>query len=195
MPFSAISGPPITWFFAIVVLTLPPKAIPLAKLPVIRFPTTVVLRAPRTSIKNAYLSLKPRIVKPETLTSLTRGPVSSPVSRFASPRTQIAEQNKSPSALAGGSITASSPRSLIPFLRITTSSLWTPLTTIVSPGSAALIAFCMDSPGPTTELSAAAEPTPVASASPLATSRVRAIVLNESSVCLMRVPLCPVVRK
>ena len=33
------------WFFAIVVLTLPPKAIPLATLPVIRFPTTVALRA------------------------------------------------------------------------------------------------------------------------------------------------------
>src|SRR5215208_4229385 len=93
MPFS-VSGLPITWFFAIVVLTLLPKAIPLATLPVIRFPTTVALRAPKTSITNAVLSpfpliLKPRKVKPETLTSLTRGPVSLPVLMFTSPRTQI----------------------------------------------------------------------------------------------------------
>ena len=49
--FGGVFGPPITWFFAIVVLMLLLKAIPLAKLPVIRFPTTVVLRAPRTSIR------------------------------------------------------------------------------------------------------------------------------------------------
>ena len=60
----------LTWFFAIVVLTLLPKAIPLATLPVIRFPTKVALRAKLPSIMNVLL--KPRIVKPETLTSLTR---------------------------------------------------------------------------------------------------------------------------
>src|ERR671920_697201 len=47
---SAVSGLPITWLFAIVVLTLPLATIPLATLPVIRFPTTVALRAPVTSI-------------------------------------------------------------------------------------------------------------------------------------------------
>src|SRR5215204_431397 len=62
MPFS-VSGLPITWFFAIVVLTLLPKAIPLATLPVIRFPTTVALRAPKTSITNAVLSPLPLILK------------------------------------------------------------------------------------------------------------------------------------
>src|SRR3712207_8214678 len=39
-----------------------------------RFPTTVALRAPKRSITNAPFILKPRIVKPETLTSLTRCP-------------------------------------------------------------------------------------------------------------------------
>src|SRR5215208_6369521 len=127
MPCS-FSGLPITWFFATVVLTLPAAPIPLATLPVIRFPTTVVLRAWVTSITAASLSLKPRIVKPETLTSLTRGPVVLPVLTFTSPRTQIAfgpkalEQGESALALAGASITASSPRSFIPFLRIITSS-------------------------------------------------------------------------
>src|SRR5215213_7626578 len=56
---------------------------------------------------------------------------------------------------------------------------------IVSPGWAAFTAFWMDSPGPTTELSAAAEPTPAARASPLATSKVRAIVANNSTVRLI----------
>ena len=98
MPWS-VSGLPITWFFAIVVLTLLPKTIPLATLPVIRFPTTVALRAAATSITNAVLSpfpliLKPRIVNPDTLTSLTRCPVSSPVLIFTSPRTQIASGPK-----------------------------------------------------------------------------------------------------
>jgi hypothetical protein len=60
---------------------------------------------------------------------------------------------------------------------------------LLSPGSAALMAFWMDSPGPTTELSAVAEPTPIARATPLVTNRVRAIVLNKSSVRLMRIPL------
>src|SRR5215204_1335342 len=75
------------------------------------------------------LILKPRKVKPETLTSLTRGPVSSPFLIFTSPRTQIAsgppvtfEQGESALALGGASITASSPRSFIPSLRIITSS-------------------------------------------------------------------------
>src|SRR5829696_738290 len=55
---------------------------------------------------------------------------------------------------------------------------------MVSPGSAALIAFCMDSPGPTTELCAPVEPI-AASATPLATNRVRAMVLNNNMVCLI----------
>src|SRR5919112_1614133 len=128
MPSASVLGLPITWLFAIVVLTLRPKATPLATLPVIRFPTTEALRAAKTSITNAPLSLKPRNVKPETLTSLTRGPVSSPVSGLKSPTTQIATSTppyfeQGEPALAGASITASpSPRSLIPFLVIITSS-------------------------------------------------------------------------
>src|SRR5215208_4749219 len=177
---------PIRWLFAIVVLTLRPKTIPIATLPLKRFPTTVVLRAPKTSITPASLSLKPRNVKPETLTSLTRGPVSSPVSKFTLPTTQIARQGESALAVVGASITASSPRSLIPFLVIITSSLWTPLTTMVSPGSAAFTAFWMDSPGPTTELSAPAEPIVAASTTPLATNRVRAMVLNKTMVRLIK---------
>src|SRR5918993_3741435 len=130
-----VSGLPITWLFATVVLTLPAVTIPLATLPVARFPTTVELRAPVTSITNAVGSppfpaiLKPRIVKPETLTSLTRCPSSFSVLRFTSPRTQIAsgpkafEQGESALAVVGAWITASSPRSFIPSLRITTSSL------------------------------------------------------------------------
>src|SRR5215210_358994 len=50
------------------------------------------------------------------------------------------------------------------------------------------MAFCIDSPGPTTELFAEAEPTPAASASPLATSRVRAVVANNSTVRLIKRP-------
>ena len=50
------------------------------------------------------------------------------------------------------------------------------------------MAFWMDSPGPTTELSAAAEPPPAASASPLATSRVRAMVANNGMVRLIKRP-------
>src|SRR5215218_6276189 len=65
--YLSVSG---TLFFAIVVLTLLAKAIPLATLPVIRFPSTVALRAKLPSSMNVLL--KPRIVKPETLTSLTR---------------------------------------------------------------------------------------------------------------------------
>src|SRR5215204_3570672 len=128
---------------------------------------------------NASLSLKPRNVKPETLTSLTRGPVSSPVSKFTSPATQIARQGESTLAVVGASITASSPRSLIPFLRIITSSRCTPHTTIVSPGSATFTAFWIDSPGPTTELSAPAEPI-AAKATPPATTTVTAIVVMRS---------------
>src|SRR5215208_2606177 len=126
IPWS-VSGLPITWFFARVVLTLPTAMIPLATLPLTRFPTTVALRAAKTPITNASLSLKPRIVKPETLTSLTRL-LTSPVSKLKSPKTQIAtgaiafEQGESALAVVGASITASSPRSFIPFLRITTSS-------------------------------------------------------------------------
>src|SRR3712207_6833322 len=56
---------------------------------------------------------------------------------------------------------------------------------MVSPGSAARIAFWMDSPGPTTELCAPAEPIPTASATPLATNRVRAMVLNINMVRLI----------
>src|SRR5215210_1156315 len=49
----------------------------------------------------------------------------------------------------------------------------------------------MDSPGPTTELCAATEPTPTASATPLATNRVRAMVANNNMVRLIkRPPLC-----
>src|SRR5215213_8649156 len=198
MPCSGVSGLPITWFFAIVVLTLRPSTIPLATLPVIRFPTTVALRAAITSITNAVLSpfpliLKPRIVKPETLTSLTRCPVSLPVLMFTSPRTQIASGPKvfeqGESALAGGLITASSsPRSLMPSLLIATSSWCTPRTTIVSPGWAAFMAFWMDSPGPTTKLCAATEPTPTASATPLATNKVRAMVANNTMVRLIKRP-------
>src|SRR5215217_565068 len=62
---------------------------------------------------------------------------------------------------------------------------------MVSPGSAALMAFWMDSPGPTTELCAPAEPTPTASATPLATNRVRAMVANNTMVRLTKKPpLC-----
>src|SRR5215207_10781222 len=51
---------------------------------------------------------------------------------------------------AGGLSTASTPRSEIPSFLIATVSWWTPpRTTIVSPGSAALIAFWIDSPGRT----------------------------------------------
>jgi hypothetical protein len=93
-----------------------------------------VARAPRTSIMIVVwplfgFCLKPRIVKPEMLTSLTREPVRVAVLMFTSPRTQIAsgpkvlEQGESALALTGASITAlPTPRSLIPFLRITTSS-------------------------------------------------------------------------
>src|SRR5215218_1088660 len=124
--YLSVSG---TLFFAIVVLTLLAKAIPLATLPVIRFPSTVALRAKLPSSMNVLL--KPRIVKPETLTSLTRWrcPVSLPVLTFTSPKRQIApgpkafEQGESALALAGTSITAlPTPRSFIPSLRITTSS-------------------------------------------------------------------------
>src|SRR5215213_9466400 len=62
---------------------------------------------------------------------------------------------------------------------------------IVSPGCAALIAFWMDSPGPTTLFAACAEPIAVASATPLATNRVRAMVANNTMVRLIkRPPLC-----
>ena len=43
-------------------------------------------------------------------------------------------------------------------------------------------------PGPTTELSAAAKPTPAVSASPLAISRVRAMVANNGMVRLIKRP-------
>ena len=56
---------------------------------------------------------------------------------------------------------------------------------MVSPGSAAFTAFWMDSPGPTTELSAPAEPIVAASTTPLATNRVRAMVANNSMVRLI----------
>src|SRR5215216_3365129 len=53
------------------------------------------------------------------------------------------------------------------------------------------MAFWMDSPGPTTELCAATEPTPTASATPLATNKVRAMVATSSMVRLIkRPPLC-----
>src|SRR5215213_5308933 len=62
---------------------------------------------------------------------------------------------------------------------------------IVSPGSAAFMAFWMDSPGPTTLFAACAEPIAVASATPLATNRVRAMVDNNTMVRLIkRPPLC-----
>src|SRR5215217_3066736 len=56
MPSALVSGLPITWFFATVVLMLTTASIPPATLPMARFPTTVVLRAPRTSITNAVSS-------------------------------------------------------------------------------------------------------------------------------------------
>src|SRR5215210_5332658 len=59
---------------------------------------------------------------------------------------------------------------------------------MVSPGSAAFIAFWMDSPGPTTELCAPAEPIPAASTTPLATNRVRAMVANNTMVRLIKRP-------
>src|SRR5215207_5799677 len=59
---------------------------------------------------------------------------------------------------------------------------------MVSPGSAALIAFWMDSPGPTTELCAPAEPIPTARATPLATKRVRIMVATSSMVRLIKRP-------
>src|SRR5215210_5180589 len=49
----------------------------------------------------------------------------------------------------------------------------------------------MDSPGPTTELCAPAEPILAASTTPLATNRVRAMVANNTMVRLIkRPPLC-----
>src|SRR5215216_327788 len=71
----SVSGLPVTWFFAIVVLTLALATIAPTTLPMRRFPTTVALRAPLTAITNAPFPaiLKPRIVNPETLTPLTRG--------------------------------------------------------------------------------------------------------------------------
>src|SRR5215216_6305674 len=49
----------------------------------------------------------------------------------------------------------------------------------------------MDSPGPTTELCAPAEPIAVASTTPLATNKVRAMVATSSMVRLIkRPPLC-----
>src|ERR687890_360808 len=59
---------------------------------------------------------------------------------------------------------------------------------MVSPGSAAFIAFWMDSPGPTTELCAPVEPIAAASATPLATNRVRAIVATNN---IARFVICP----
>src|SRR5215210_2544288 len=46
----------------------------------------------------------------------------------------------------------------------------------------------MDSPGPTTELCAPAEPIPAASTTPLATNRVRPMVANNTMVRLIRRP-------
>jgi hypothetical protein len=51
----------------------------------------VALRAPGASmakLSSPFSLLKSRNVKPETLTSLTRGPVNLPVLKFTSPRTQ-----------------------------------------------------------------------------------------------------------
>src|SRR5215210_6961628 len=50
------------------------------------------------------------------------------------------------------------------------------------------MAFWMDSPGPTTELCAPAELIPAASATPLATNRVRAMVANNAMVRLIKRP-------
>src|SRR5215216_2075870 len=50
------------------------------------------------------------------------------------------------------------------------------------------MAFWIDSPGPTTELCAATEPTPTVSATPLATKRVRSIVANNNMVRLIKRP-------
>src|SRR5215210_8590998 len=62
---------------------------------------------------------------------------------------------------------------------------------MVSPGWAALIAFWIDSPGPTTLFAACAEPIAVARATPLATKRVRIMVATSSMVRLIkRPPLC-----
>src|SRR5215208_2518295 len=189
-------GVPIRSLSATLALMPPLTTTPPATLPTVRFPVTVASRVPIRSIVNAGSSSgvsawKPRIVKPLTLTSLTRF-LTSKVSRFTSPKTQMASGPKAleqgESALAGASITASSPRSFIPSLRITTSSRWTPRTTMVSPGSAALIAFWMDSPGPTTALCAPAEPTPAARVIPLAISRGSAMVANTGMVRLIGRP-------
>src|SRR5829696_5549222 len=59
---------------------------------------------------------------------------------------------------------------------------------IVSPGWAALIAFWMDSPGPTTLFAACAEPIAVARATPLATKRVRIMVATSSMVRFIKRP-------
>src|SRR5215204_870153 len=82
----------MTSLFVIVVLMLKEvRPIPPRTLPMTRFPVTVASRAWRTSIENpgkspCPTSWKPRIVKPETLTSFTRGPVISPVWKFMSPK-------------------------------------------------------------------------------------------------------------
>src|SRR5215216_381657 len=185
---------PVMLFLPMMALMLPKASIPTPALPTMSFPTTVALRAPITSImptsKPSFaFRLKPRIVKPETLTSLTCL-LTLPVFQSKSPRTQIASGPMTlehfESALSGASITASCPSSLMPSFLITTSSRWTPFTSMVSPGWAAFMAFWMDSPGPTTELCAPAEPMAAPSTTPLATNRVRAMVVNNTIVRLIR---------
>ena len=93
--FGSVSGLPITWLFAIVVLTLMATTIPPATLPMIRFPTTVALRAPKTSITYACPPPLPcNLEAPDREAGNAHIahalPLISPVSMFTSPKTQIA---------------------------------------------------------------------------------------------------------
>ena len=113
MAAESLLGVPIRSLSATLALMLKLAMTPPATLPTVRFPVTVASRVPVRSIVNAGASSgvsawKPRIVKPLTLTSFTRL-LTSKVSRFTSPKTQIASGPKAleqgESALAGASIT------------------------------------------------------------------------------------------
>ena len=168
-----------------------PAPIPPATLPMRRFPTTLVLRASLTSITNASLSSEAPDREAGTLTSLTRCPSSLPVLTFSSPRTQIAsgpkalEQGES-AWLLGALRSRRLSAQLYPVLadhyvlsvnsphddrvaRI--GSVYGLLDGLARPNDLAL---------------RTGEPTPAAGATPLATDRVRAMVVNNTMVRLIR---------
>src|SRR5829696_2073532 len=100
MPGALLSGLPMTWLFAMVVLMLRTVTPIPPVMSLTRFPETVALRAWTTSIENAGcpLSWMSGIVKPETLTSLTRFSFSDALMQMAS-----GAQGESALALGGGS--------------------------------------------------------------------------------------------